>query len=257
MMYKQTRNVGKRRWFCKDRELYKYVYDLKNFFPDCRFIHLVRDPRDTCLSFMLRQKPKSIYSASIKWLREQEKCIQLYTRPCIKNLILTVKYENLLENSYNEVKRICDFVNEPFEDKMLNFFNNLSVKNISKKSQVWQNLSKPIMTKNYNKYKTQLTTKQIKLIESMNHRIMRYFGYELEYPNQNLRFEGLFFYLYKFTNEFVANLKSQTKRYNYEERTKRKKMQNIDKKIRNRYLLDYNKEDKYRKLTMRRNKNEK
>jgi len=63
----ETLNNDKARWFCKSRKLYEYAHDLKEFFPNSIFIHMIRDPRDVCLSFMLKKSRHSLHSASLSW----------------------------------------------------------------------------------------------------------------------------------------------------------------------------------------------
>ena len=234
----ETLNNGKTRWFCKGRKLYEYAYDLKEFFPDSIFIHMVRDPRDVCLSFMLKKSRHSLHSASLSWKNEQERSIKLYNNSKFKNNIYFMKYENLLENPSKEIKKLCDFIGESFEDQMLNFHKSSTSKMFSKKSQVWMNLSKPILSKNYNKYKSGLKPKQIQIIESMNHRIMRYFDYECEFPNEKYKNEGLSYHFNVFKEDFLSLINYKIGKGDSKEEQKRGEMNVIDNRTKSRFLLE-------------------
>jgi len=234
----ETFNNGKTRWFCKGRNLYEYVYDLKEFFQNSVFIHMVRDPRDVCLSFKLKRSPKSLYSASLLWKKEQEICIRLYKNSKFKNTIFLLKYENLLENPKKEIRKLCEFIDEPFEDEMLNFHRGSTSKILSKKSQVWMNLSKPILSNNYKKYKSGLKPKQIQIIEGMNHRIMKYFDYECEFPYEEYKTDGLNYHFNVFKEDLLSLINLKIRKGDYKEEIKRREMNAIDNRTKNRYLSE-------------------
>ena len=122
-----------------------FINELNYIIPDLKFINLIRDPRDVVLSFTnQRWTPKELEKSSILyrsimeyWLRKRE--------DLSNDLIYDCFYENLINNTENEVKKICDHIGLDFEDKMLNI---------------------DIYKSNVNKWQKQLDSNQISIIEN-------------------------------------------------------------------------------------------
>jgi len=224
---------GKSRWFCKANELHQYAYSLKESFPDCKFIYNVRDPRDAALSFMKAAVgPATIFRASEIWNSEQNRCIKLLNEPSFKSSVFLLHYEDLLKDPVGTTKKICEFLDEPFEEKMLE----PDKRSGATKFQYWKNLSKPIMRDNYNKYKSQLSKRQILIIESMNRRNMRYLGYELEYPDERYNIGLIARGTYMIGNGILGKVRG--KAVKGEELDLRIKKGKVIKRIKKRYLVE-------------------
>ena len=136
-------------WVCKDNALFDYAPELIYFFPDCRFIYLVRDGRDVALSFLSAPAgPKTITAAARLWLKEQQKCLRLLDQ--YPDNILLIKYEDLIENTENIFHQICNFTNLPFSNDFFLFHkaNNTEPRT----SPFWANLNKPVIKNNTNKW---------------------------------------------------------------------------------------------------------
>ena len=52
---------------------------------------------------------------------------------------------------------------------------------------MWQNLSKPIMKDNFNKYRTGLTKEEIQIFESIAHNSLKALGYSLDNDENSLK----------------------------------------------------------------------
>ena len=89
--------------------------------PDMKVIHLVRNPKTSFMSFVKRfemdNDPVKIAGSWVSLnysLRDFFDKNDVYT-----NNYLCVKYEDLLENAEDEVRRICDFTGMEFESAMV------------------------------------------------------------------------------------------------------------------------------------------
>lgn len=82
-------------------------------FPDARFIHLVRDGRDSVVSQLRRGR--SLYHSSWIWLCAAASGVLLRDHP----RALTVRYEDMTADPSATLRRLCEWLGEPFEDRML------------------------------------------------------------------------------------------------------------------------------------------
>jgi len=90
--------------------------ELLAWFPDARLIHLVRDPRDVVAS--LRHMPwgsGSLLTDARLW----RDCVDGVERCGARQNLLVVRYETLIEQPEAELRRLCDFLGEPFDAAMV------------------------------------------------------------------------------------------------------------------------------------------
>ena len=91
-----------------------------------------------------------------------------------------VRYEDLLENPAEEIKRICDEIEIDFSTSMINFNENSSsaIKDAGK-SAMWSNLKRPIISTNKGKFISGLSQTELEYVEGLCSWWMRHLGYEL------------------------------------------------------------------------------
>jgi hypothetical protein len=172
-------------WVSKDPSQWRYLDDAFEHYDDLKIVYLVRDPRDVSLSFkgsnVGRYHP--YYSAS-RWAEEQSRGRELLeNRPEDVHLL---NYEQLLEESEATVRGMCEFLNIEYEPEMLYFYDTDDAQKASKSADVFENLAVPIKSDNYNKYKEQLPRNEIRIIEKLTAELLTEFGYEHEYPLDEL-----------------------------------------------------------------------
>lgn len=88
---------------------------LKELFPHARIIHIVRDVRDRVLS-VHRMWGKSRLRAAAQWAEQIESSLRY--REFYPATYCEVLYEDLLEEPDRELKRICSFLDVPYEPAM-------------------------------------------------------------------------------------------------------------------------------------------
>lgn len=227
-----AKSKSKPRWMCKDNDLIDYVWKLKSYFKNSKFIYLVRDPRDVCLSYYnVPMGPNTAYIFAMNWKKHQEKCIRVYTDEEFRDGMILVKYEEILTNEEKTFKKICNFLGEDFEPEMIKGIKRKE----SSKTDYWKNISKDIMTKNYKKYLKGLSEREIKIIENILYKEMKFLGYDLEFKDSDYKFnplEPMYYGIYdKFKKRYKK--KSELKGDEAEVRRKRAKLKsNIQKKCR-------------------------
>lgn len=124
--------------------------------PNARFVHTIRNPMDTCFSNYKQLFTLGFYHYSYS----MEECAEYYLlykdimefwRDLLPGRILNVHYEDLVENTDTQVRRLLQFVDLDWHDDCLNFYKNESPVDTASLSQVRQPIYKSAMRhwKNY------------------------------------------------------------------------------------------------------------
>lgn len=178
---------GKTRFGCKSTFMHWHINDILRLKPNAKFIHLVRDPRDVAVS-----ASKSIFSENHPyflaklWKREQR---NIFNNAVIESSnYLLIKYEDLILDPKNCVKKIMGFLNEDFLEEQMLFFKNEEANKLARLSDSWKNVSQPIDAKNSKKYKKYLTQKEIQIIETICKEEMKQLGYEFDQTEMSIDF---------------------------------------------------------------------
>jgi sulfotransferase family protein len=110
---------GKSRWGDKSTIYLTRMAKIERVLPEARFVHLIRDGRDVALSLVkthLRgrslEKAAGNWASRVMFARRQGREIRHY---------LEVRYEALVRNPEAVLRRVCDFVELPWNAKMLEY----------------------------------------------------------------------------------------------------------------------------------------
>lgn len=112
-----TLKAKKKRWVEKTPSNIYNISLIKESYPKAKIIIIYRDPRAVCFSWQKKETHKSTLASALSWMRSITKMIEL--EQAYSNNIYTIKYEDLITNSENELKNLCNFINEDFDTKML------------------------------------------------------------------------------------------------------------------------------------------
>ena len=166
---------GKPRWFCKDKKLVHFVYELAIAFPDARFVYLARDPRDVYASYRKAPGgPRHPHVFAAEWADDQERSLRAARGGVLHGRIAEVTYEALLAEPEATVRGLCDFLGEPFLAEMLGAEAGAGM---ATSNSYWQNLNREVLRNNSGKYRQVLTTGEIRIIEETAWGAMRLLGY--------------------------------------------------------------------------------
>ncbi len=113
--------LGKPRWGDKTPIYCCYLNSIRRVLPEARFIHIIRDGRDAALS--LRQMWFSpgweIETQALSW----RDCVLAARRAGVgRHDYMEVRYEELVLNTRETVKRVCAHVGLTYEEAMLSYY---------------------------------------------------------------------------------------------------------------------------------------
>jgi hypothetical protein len=112
----------KTRWVDASPDYSFRVHDLFELFPQARFIHIVRDVKEVAASLMQLDKAasslRSIEFAYREWRRFTRACLEA-ERAFGSNMVLRLRYPDLVSDSERELRRCLAFIDESFSPDCL------------------------------------------------------------------------------------------------------------------------------------------
>lgn len=162
---------------------------LNSLFPHSKFLHLIRDGRDVAASYLELQKLKSSspYKPSLPnnvdeiakvWDSNNRK-ILTFLNKIESERVFTLKYEDLILNLEDQCKSLCKFINVPFSEKMLEYYElNEKLQLEPQKTLDWKikTLEKPDPSC-VGKYMNKLSSNNISSFNSIAGQTLKEFGY--------------------------------------------------------------------------------
>jgi hypothetical protein len=221
---------GKSIVFLKENHAYRLMpYYLTNF-PKCKFLWMVRDPRDMALSWkkdnILRGE---VVRATSVWKEDQKQSKFIYNTLKPQNLVFHLRYEQLILDSKKWLNDICTFMGLSYNSQMLEYMNQKNTQKHAASSPAWQNLSKEVMKDNSRKFLKGLSEDEIRYIEYVCWDDMISIGYEPEFKKVDRQ---TFFQLQERLSAEEKYTKDTYLKIDKEEREKRAKWSKWIKSIR-------------------------
>ena len=93
---------------------------LRFLWPDARYVHLVRDPRDVARSVVQKGWAGNIYQASEFWI-QAENCWDVLVTHLTSDQAIEIHYEDLVLRTDAVLAEICRFVGVEYSEKMLGY----------------------------------------------------------------------------------------------------------------------------------------
>jgi Sulfotransferase family len=141
-------------------------------FPDAKFIHLIREPRDNVNSHLKSFKVKNVRFQAQKWLAYS--AILQRSKRKMPEKCYTLLYENLVEHPEVSMRRLCEFLLISYDDKMIQNpvaerLENSGIEPLLVESAkiIHANLLKPVNTTNIGKWKTGMSNENIEVVEKI------------------------------------------------------------------------------------------
>lgn len=167
-----------RKWMCKSMQNIRWSKHLNNYFKTNKYIYLHRDGRDVALSFTKAViGEKHVYFIAQQWSELQRVCLD--ARASLPtDRFFTISYQELTEETESTLRNLCAFLHVEFRPEMMNFYESEEAKNTAVASSLWENVNKPIMHHNYNKFLKELSEEQVRIFESIAGNELDELGYQ-------------------------------------------------------------------------------
>lgn len=179
------------RWGDKNNYYLHHIDTLRAMYPSASFIHIIRDGRDVACSYRNLKKadieskyaprlPSTVRDIAFEWSANIQKIRSSFDKAEWEN-VYEIRYEDLVSQPGNELKRVCSFLNEPYDANMeLYFINNQLEQQEPVEFLQWKakTVERPT-TSEVGKYKNELTPKEIKEFESISGLTLGIYNYEI------------------------------------------------------------------------------
>lgn len=183
--------------FIKEKKLHHMMFFLLQCYPEAQFVFQVRDPRDFLVSAKTVQpnpdniKFKSVRNALRIWNDDQMGGLRALGL-LGKDRVFLHRYEDLISDPQEVLQRLCSFLGLEFEPGMLDFHKTDEAIKLAGSARPRKNVSQPLISGNFAKYRKGLTTKEIRKVENQLGDLMDIFGYprEREQAHKPYRFLG-------------------------------------------------------------------
>ena len=147
---------------------------LLHLFPESYFILIIRDVRDICLSWR-RKWGKHVLLSAEKWrTRMLQASRSLAALP--KGRGMVIRYEELLRDTECVTRQICQFLDIPFDSRMLSYHSQ-----IPKIIDGHKNYGQPIDPGNVGNWRSGISPREIKRIEEIAYETMVQLGYQPQF----------------------------------------------------------------------------
>ena len=176
----------KEHWICKSLKNVEFAKELETFYQNPIYIYLHRDPRDVVLSFKKAVVgEKHPYFSATHWTNLQLKCLEL-KKTIPLNRFFEISYQQLTQEPEKYVPQMCRFLGINYSEDMLLFYQQQEAKKAAAASSLWENLKKPILKENTQKYKNELPNKEILIVEKIAQKELKELGYQSMFSNQEI-----------------------------------------------------------------------
>lgn len=171
------------RWGVKDPDFTHCMETIPKKFPDSKIIFIIRDGRAVANSYIKNMWGLGVntYYGARRWKREVNQQLQFAKQH--KEMCHIVKFEDLISNHIEVLRKICDFIDEPYADELTNYYEHSTV--ITKRKQS-ENVFKKPNVKLTQKWASDLSPFQINVFENQAGDMLVDQGYELAGEHINI-----------------------------------------------------------------------
>jgi len=161
-------------WGDKTPSYTRHIAQISRCFPEARFVHIVRDVRDYCLS-VNKAWGKNRLRAAQRWSDDVRRARA--DGEALGSRYLEIRYEDLIADPPGVMERVCRFAGVAFDPGMLS---------LSKPSEVAGDAGglREVKRDNAGKYRTQMDPDTCRRIEAIGGDVLRDAGYDVAYTGE-------------------------------------------------------------------------
>jgi Sulfotransferase family len=166
------------------------MLDLHALWPEAKFIHIIRDGRDVCLSILNWKKADHIVGRYASWEEDPVSTTALWWERKVRKaredgaalgpaLYHETLYEDLVEDPERECNRLCEFLGVPYDDAMIRFHEGRErVEPGRGAKSAWLRV-----TSGLRDWRTEMCTGDVERFEAAAGDLLEELGYERAVPN--------------------------------------------------------------------------
>jgi len=168
---------GAKTWCCKSLANIHYSKEIESCFGSPKYIYLYRDGRDVAVSFSKAVVgEKHFYHIAKEWTATQQLALAL-RKKIGPERFLSVSYEELTSHAEQTARLLCDFLGVPLRASMLDYYGTDEAKRAATSSELWKNVTSPVMKNNSRKFLREASTRDIGIFESVAGSVLDALGY--------------------------------------------------------------------------------
>jgi hypothetical protein len=157
----------------------RYIDRIMRIFPNAKIVHIIRDPRAVAASLSrMRWASYGVLVNALKWKLDILGTQQYRDRHTYRE----IQYEELVSQPCSSLKKLCEFLEVPYTDKMLEYH---KMQAAYIKCEPWKDGTRqPISKTNVAAWRQQLSVSQIHMIQLVTRHQMNGYGYDpVEIPS--------------------------------------------------------------------------
>ncbi len=151
-----------------------YLDWIGSVFPESKFIHIIRDGRDVASSYLKMERYETILEAANRWTNSIDLAQAFGSK--IKENYMEIRYEDMVTNTEESIKKVCDFIGINYNSDMLDHTSQVEKLGDTDKAH-HSNLSKPISSDSIGKWKHNLSESDQESITKLLHKPLLRLGY--------------------------------------------------------------------------------
>ncbi len=205
------KDINSIRWVEKTPFHYNFIDKIETFYPQARFVNIIRNPVHTIHSRKTNiptDKNKSIKKMSHQWNAMVDSCNNYKQKNPDK--IYLIRYEDLVNKTEETMEALCRFLNVPFNSESLAGFWKKSRAFIQPWEKWKDDVSSKVIYNNKSESARKASLINTLIIQSLTGKNMKKYNYPLAYRNSQFIFN---FALYPFIilNQFWTYTKDSVK----------------------------------------------
>jgi hypothetical protein len=173
---------GKPRWGDKTPPYVFEIERLHKVFPGAKFIHVIRDVRDVCLSLYGRNwHGIETWDLTNYWV----KCVSTgheTGKMLSEEQYLELHYEDLVLDTEGSLRKVCDWLGEDFEQGMLDFHEHAENQVASWEKELHNKVMRRPKSSDVHRWRKEMTFLQVARVESIAGRVMDTVGQPRRFP---------------------------------------------------------------------------
>jgi hypothetical protein len=168
-----------------------YVRNMPTFhalWPDAKFVHIIRDGRDVCMSILNWKKAERTVGRYASWDEDPVSTTALWWERKVRKaredgaalgpgLYHEMHYEDLVDDPQRECKRLCEFLGVPYDEAMIRFAEGKTRTDLPNARKTPKKAWLPI-TSGMRNWRTEMPATDIQRFEAAAGNLLEELGYE-------------------------------------------------------------------------------